>query len=279
MRPLFYDGKEKALTFSYDDGVTQDRRLVEIFNKYGMKGAFNLNSGKFSVEAPANGFDRPVSHNKIDEDEVAELYAGHEVAVHTLSHCWPQYLSSETLLDEVMQDRQNLEGLVGYPVDGMAYPYGTYNELTLEVLRECGIRYSRTVQATKAFGYPADFLEWHPTCHFGDSNMMELADQFLELGKGKLKKRYLPIFYVWGHSYELDGNDTWDLMEEFCQKLSGQPDIWYATNGQLVDYYEALAAATYSADKTMVKNNSSLSLWFEKDGQAIEVKPGEIGHF
>ena len=42
-----FDGKMKALTFSYDDGVLQDRRLIEIFNKYGLKATFNLNSGFF----------------------------------------------------------------------------------------------------------------------------------------------------------------------------------------------------------------------------------------
>ena len=40
-----WNGKMKALTFSYDDGTLQDRRLVEIFNKYGLKATFNLNSG------------------------------------------------------------------------------------------------------------------------------------------------------------------------------------------------------------------------------------------
>ena len=35
---------KKAVTFSYDDGVTQDIRLVEIFNRYGLKSTFNLNS-------------------------------------------------------------------------------------------------------------------------------------------------------------------------------------------------------------------------------------------
>ena len=34
----------KALTFSYDDGVEQDRRLVELFNKNNLKCTFNLNS-------------------------------------------------------------------------------------------------------------------------------------------------------------------------------------------------------------------------------------------
>ncbi|HNX14524.1 MAG TPA: polysaccharide deacetylase, partial [Oscillospiraceae bacterium] len=36
-----FDNKKKAVTFSYDDGVTQDIRLIELFNKYGMKATFN----------------------------------------------------------------------------------------------------------------------------------------------------------------------------------------------------------------------------------------------
>ena len=41
----FPGGKHKVLTLSYDDGKVQDRRLVKIFNKYGIKATFNLNSG------------------------------------------------------------------------------------------------------------------------------------------------------------------------------------------------------------------------------------------
>ena len=39
-----YMGYRKALTFSYDDGIEQDRKLVDIFNHYGMKATFNLNT-------------------------------------------------------------------------------------------------------------------------------------------------------------------------------------------------------------------------------------------
>lgn len=42
--------RRKALTLSYDDGVVNDRRLIEIMNKYGLKGTFNLNSGLFSED-------------------------------------------------------------------------------------------------------------------------------------------------------------------------------------------------------------------------------------
>ena len=36
---------KKAVTFSYDDGVVPDLKLLEIFNKYGIKCVFNLNYG------------------------------------------------------------------------------------------------------------------------------------------------------------------------------------------------------------------------------------------
>ena len=41
----FPGGKHKVLTMSYDDGRLEDRRLVELFNRYGIRGTFNLNGG------------------------------------------------------------------------------------------------------------------------------------------------------------------------------------------------------------------------------------------
>ena len=39
-----FHGKFKAVTFSYDDGVSQDVRLIALLDKYGLKATFNLNS-------------------------------------------------------------------------------------------------------------------------------------------------------------------------------------------------------------------------------------------
>ena len=44
-KPVF-NGKYKALTFSFDDGNFDDICLIKIMNKYGLKGTFNINSGK-----------------------------------------------------------------------------------------------------------------------------------------------------------------------------------------------------------------------------------------
>ena len=48
---LFPGGKNRAMTFSYDDGVVQDRRLVELFNRYHVKGTFNLNTATLGIQA------------------------------------------------------------------------------------------------------------------------------------------------------------------------------------------------------------------------------------
>lgn len=276
IKPLFPGGLEKCFTLSYDDGITQDIRLVEIFNKYKLKCTFNLNSGCFSRKDPANGFKKPVTHYKIDADMVKDLYKGHEVAVHTVTHPHLEYMSKEAVTYEIMEDRRALEALVGYPVRGMAFPFGTYSDDVCSVMKECGIRYSRTVEATKTFSLPADFLKWHPTAHFGDDNMEELLNKFLKEGPSYDHMGYLKVFYLWGHSYELDGNDTWDKMEEFCKAIAGKNDIWYATNIEIVDYVDAINNLIYSADNSMVENKSALTVWLYVDGQIIEIKPGEV---
>ena len=44
------DGKSKVLTLSYDDGVVQDIRLINILDKYGIRGTFNINTGMYLPE-------------------------------------------------------------------------------------------------------------------------------------------------------------------------------------------------------------------------------------
>lgn len=45
--------------------------------------------------------------------------------------------------------------------------------------------------------------------------------------------------YVWGHSYEFDNHDNWNVIEDFCAYMGGRNDIWYATNIEIIDYMDA----------------------------------------
>nr|WP_300816468.1 polysaccharide deacetylase family protein [uncultured Acetatifactor sp.] len=256
----FPEGKTKALTMSYDDGRLQDERLVDIFNRNGIKGTFNLNYGLMEKDG-----------NRIARERVRELYQGHEVATHCLTHPTIARCPLVEVAYEILEDRKGLEGLTGGLVRGHAYPNGSYSPEIKALFRQLGIAYGRVVEARADYELPKDPMEWHPTCHHNDPELMEKAAFFAEFGK----RQYLKLMYVWGHSYEFDDRDNWGVMEEFCRYMGGRKDIWYATNIEIIDYMEAAGRLKFSGDNGMVYNPGAASVWLQIDDRAIvEVKGG-----
>ncbi|NIK75267.1 peptidoglycan/xylan/chitin deacetylase (PgdA/CDA1 family) [Paenibacillus castaneae] len=253
----FPEGKHKALTMSYDDGTTADKRLVSTFNRYGIKGTFHLNAGLLGTG------------NRLTEKEAVELFAGHEISAHTLTHPTIARCPKEQIVHEVMEDRKQLEQLAGYTVRGMSYPNGSFNQAIKNMLPSLGIEYARVVQTTGGFGMPDDWHEWQATCHHND-RLIERAQTFIELHK----TQYLYLMYVWGHSYEFDNDNNWELIEQFSELVSGQDNIWYATNIEIVDYMNAYSQLKFSAGLTFVYNPTAISVWLSVDGKMVEVKSG-----
>jgi hypothetical protein len=250
---VFMDGKKKAVTFSYDDGPSNDVRLIELFNKYGVKGSFHLNGKKY-LKLDADGLQK-----------IADTYAGHEISCHTLNHGWPTLMPDISVVNEIVEDRKILEKIAGYPVIGMSYPFGDYDAKRIEILRNCGIVYSRTVKATNGFGIPRDFMEWHPTCHH--TGALALCENYLD--DPRLRKQ---LFYIWGHSYEFDTEEKWEYMEKVVSTLAGREDIWYATNIEIYNYVMAQRSLIVSVDEKTFTNNSSIDVWVERSANDI----GEI---
>jgi len=265
---LFPGGNKKVFTLSYDDGVEFDKRLVAIFNKYNLKCTFNLNSGYQSEDN--FWINKGVKIRRINKNEIYELYKGHEVAIHSLTHPHLEDIPKELIIEEILQDKKNLEEIFKYPIRGMAYPFGTYNKTVLEVLNTLGVEYSRTVKQHENFSLPESFLEWNPTCHHSNPKLMELTNKFIEN-----KFDALSLFYVWGHSYEFEVDKNWKVMEEFCERISNKKDIWYATNIEIVDYLKALNAMKFSSTFSMVYNPSALPVWIEVNKIAVKIEPGE----
>ena len=268
------DGKSKVLTLSYDDGVVQDKRLIEIMNKHGLKGTFNINSG---IYAPENA-DPNRTSGRLTLSEAKELYtnSGHEVAVHTLTHPFLESLTNEEVIYEITEDRKSIEKEYGTIARGMAYPFGTYSDKVVEVLEKCGIVYSRTVRSTEQFSFPENWLTLHPTCHHKNSRLMELADKFLNE-----QPRYAHInnmFYLWGHSYEFDNDNNWNVIEEFAEKTGGKDDVWYATNIEIYDYVKAYENLQVSYDKKIIHNPSAIDVWVLDNNETFVIRAGETIH-
>ena len=222
-------GKKKAITFSYDDGVTQDIRLIELFNKYGLKCTFNLNSDLLGKPGQLLREGVNVRHDKIAPDRVRAVYEGHEVATHSLTHPYLTRLSDDDVAREVEEDRIKLSEIVGYEVVGHAYPMGDCDDRVAGILRDrTGVKYARTVVSTHKFDLQTENLHlFDPTVyhHREMDEMFRLGEEFLSLKTDEPK-----LFYIWGHAYEFDIHDDWKRFEEFLEMISGRDDIFYGTN-------------------------------------------------
>ena len=261
----FPEGKHKVLTLSYDDGKIPDRRLVALFNEYGLKGTFNVNSGLYDI---------PYSeayNERIPVTEYKTLYDGHEVACHTYTHPTIARCPKEQIALQVLEDRKALEKDLHRTVRGMAYPNGSFDDTVADIFRNCGIVHARTVNSTHSFAFPEDYLKWHPTCHHADKALFDLGKEFSDLHK----TQYMYMFYVWGHSYEFERDNNWDIIEKFAKEMSGHDDIWYATNIDIVDYMDASSRIQVSVDGTFAYNPSAVSVWIEVDKKPVELLPGK----
>ena len=254
----FPGGKRIAVTTSFDDGVVHDRRVIKAFNEWGLKGTFNLNSGGFGQTG------------HVEAAEVAELYRGHEVAVHTVSHPFLERLDASQIVHEVFDDRQALEDLVGYPVRGMAYPYGTYNDHVIAVLRQLGIVYARTTENNWNCFPPREPLAWQTTGHHFDAKPKPVPERFAEF---YANPRSAGLFFIWGHTYEFE--NRWDDLEKIFKPLAGKPDVWYCTNIELFDYEAARQRLVIAANRASVFNPSALPVTINVAGKLLDVPAGK----
>jgi hypothetical protein len=264
--PNFPGGKRIAVTLSFDDGVESDIRAIEFFNRVGLKGTFNVNSSLLG------GFHDWGGVPYLKREQVAAAYRGHEVAIHTRTHPWLTRLDSGQIALEVLDDKRALEELVGYPVRGMAYPYGDYDERVIEVLRGLGeqtVAYARTtVKADKCFP-PDERLAWHATAHIFEEGLVEKWEQWYA------GEWFRGVFFVWGHTYEFEMKKDWGAMERIFSPFAGKNDVWYCTNLELFDYEAARRRLVVAANGGSVFNPSGIQMTVLVEGKQMEVRGGE----
>ncbi len=273
------NGRAKALTFSYDDGVPQDKRLAQLFDKYGMKATFNFNCEYIREE-------------NFTKEEIKEYFLskGHEIAVHGANHRANGNMRAIEGIRDVLDCRLELEEKCDSIIRGMAYPdtgivqmgnFGNY-EMVKQYLTELDIAYSRTLAGDNdSFMLPDDFHAWMPSAHHNNPKIFEYVEKFLDLDistKTYHAKRVPRLLYIWGHSYEFDRDNNWDDIEKICQKLADNDEIWYATNIEIYDYVQSYKSLRYSANGCRVYNPTLLTVWMDVDGELYSIKPGETIH-
>lgn len=254
---IFPNHKSKAFTLSYDDGVIQDKRLIEIFDKYHAKCTFNLNYGVLGNKQVITGPDgKQLDISKFDPEEIKDIYKNHEIGGHGLYHSSLVSIGSPLAMYEIIEDKVQLEKLSGKMIQMFAYPFGHYNDDVVSLLKCAGYLGARTVISTKSFEIPENFLVLNPTCHHNDPELMSLAEKFVKAPS------FTPsLFYVWGHGYEFDHDNNYDVIENLLKYLSeNEKDIWFATNGEIIEYVNAYRSLEYSGDGSLIHNPSALDV-------------------
>lgn len=274
----FPGGKVKAVTLSYDDGCVTDKRFSDIITRKGLKCTFNLTGTK--------------RINRLTKNEIQEYFLdrGHEIAVHGAFHRAEGSLRPIEGIREVLDCRLELEERFGIIIRGMAYPdsgitqmaNGANYDSIKQYLTELDIAYARTLgKDNDSFDLPEDWHAWMPSVHNINPDVIGMIDKFLALDISPEvypASRRPRLFYMWGHTYEFERDDSWELLEKMTDKLANHDDIWYATNMEIYEYVNAYNSLIYSADGCTVYNPTLFDIWFDTfdtEAHLHCIKPGE----
>lgn len=274
---------QKAITFSYDDGVSQDAQLIEIFKKYNLRATFNIIANWIGTGS---------------ETMYAERYKGFEVATHSNTH--PRMyvndsseieggytpMTLEQCVAEFSTAQTRLKNVFGSAPRGGAWPYTApynrdfYQEL-LSDMQEMGIMYMRPTPTKSDFDFPSNWMDWRANCHH--DSMESFANKFIALDT----KNELKLFYVWGHAYEFDSDRDpentakvrWEKMDELCSKFADRDAYWSATNIEVYDYATAMEKAVIDYDKNTITNPTNVDLYFVVNGERVKIAKNTTAQF
>lgn len=259
----FPGGRTKAVILSFDDGLVQDRRLVELLDRHELKGTFHLVSGFLGTHDDwlIEFTGEPAEY--LPADEIRTLFTRHEVSSHSVSHPALTTIDDAEVLRQVNEDRRTLSRLSGRPVDSHAYPFGAHDERIVSLLAGTSLLAARTVDDSGSFALPEDLLQWAPTTHH--LGALPHIDRFLAL-----EDAAPAVLFIWGHSWEFDigedGND-WALIEAIVERLGARDDLWSAGLGEAARYLLTVRALEQGPSGWV--NPGDVSVWI-RTGESHE---------
>lgn len=266
IRKCYPFGKRKAFNVTYDDGVLQDSRLVNLMDRYGIRGTFNLNSELSKTEF-AWVHESGMTVKRLSENALTGLYTGHEIASHTLTHPYMHNLPEEEILRQMKQDKDNLEKLFGREVKGFAVPFDYYSDTIARCARASGFTYARMSEFSLSYCPWQDRYYWKCGVFHLQPELTGFVSAFLQT------EEELALCQIVGHSYDLDAADLWETAEDIFRRVASREDIWLATNIEIVEYL--LLMNKLEITQGWAVNHSSGDLWIQDNGRVILLHPGE----
>ncbi len=265
----FPNFKNKAVTLSYDDGVRYDEKLLNIITPYGLKCTFNINSGYYGEDDTCL---------RMTKEKAYKLFTSYdcEIASHGQRHLSLTEVSPVMAIKDILLDKRDLETTYNRLVSGFVFANGFISDEVIELVKDCGFKYARSTVSSYSFDIPNDWLRLSPTCRHCDPKLMELTEEFLNDREGIHFWWQLPkLFYLWGHSYEFNDDNNWEVIENFAKKVGGREDVWYATNIEVYEYVTAFDNLVYSVNGDRVYNPSCIDVYICYFGKNFLIPKGE----
>ncbi len=237
----------KIVTTSWDDGDALDNKVLDLLDKYDLKGTFYIQ--------------KKLWHKESSADLIKKISEVQEVGAHTLNHARLDKISPDAAYEEISGSKRYLEDIIDKKVEMFCYPGGFYNAEIKKMVKEVGFLGART---TKRFDIcpPTDPFEWGTTAQiypypfskkdkFLSKNILNpLKENFDGLRKYNLPlKAYFSwsglikaifevvnqnggIFHLWGHSWEIEKYKMWSDLTAILKHISNRNDFKYLTNSQ-----------------------------------------------
>lgn len=237
-------GLKNAVLTSWDDGKPEDLRCAEILNKHGYRPSFFINQNSNAMEF-------------LDKLQALNVEIGSHCYTHPSLYTIPPARAAE----ECLAMRIVLEQKLGHPVISMAYPNGYSPSLdaggdyVVRAVKDAGIWSARTTntRAGRIDDYP-DLAAMDTDGFFGFAK--ELTAQW-----EKTRQIEGGVFYFWGHSWQIGKTDEqWQKFDDFVAQFAGQPDVWYASQGELALWRWARANVNIAVvEKSATRTTLTLS--------------------
>lgn len=266
IKKLYPGGKTKAFILTYDDGVEEDIKFVGLIEKYNLKGCFNLNFGlmenQFEWKHPSGK-----TIKRLSLQTAVKLYKNHEIASHTMTHPNLENLKKNEILLEMCRDKENLELLFERKVRGFAIPFSFFSPLVKKCIKKSCFEYGRISEESFSLEPATDYFAWKPSIFHLNDKLENFVNSFLQTD------RELAICTIAGHSYDLEVENKWGLLENIFKRINDNENILSMTMAENTDYLKEMRKCSVANEK--ITNNSPITLWFEIEGTIVSVPPFE----
>ena len=205
----------KIVSLSFDDGTIYDKRFIDLLNKYGLRATFNLNSGLKDFIWYYE--DKPIRRLNLEESK--EIYKGHEVASHSLTHPYFSSLDEKRQIREVEEDILNLEKIFSRKIEGFAFPFIDQTEAYKKKKKNnIDLKYIRCSIFTEKI-LPKDRYHVGINALYDDKDIYEKLERY--------KSNILPnsLFVIAGHSYEFEVKNDWEKIENLLKYLKDNDEL------------------------------------------------------